>query len=164
VTRRVEVVPYDESWPQRFAAEAERIRDTLGEAALAVEHVGSTSVPGLSAKPTIDIAVAVASFDALDVGAVQALGYDYVPEYEAELPERRYFRRPGFHLHVYERDHPEFVDYLRFRDRLRSDPGARREYEALKVRLAAAHPDDRERYQDEKKPFIEGVLAKIVGI
>ena len=164
MTRHVDVVPYDEAWPQRFAEEAERIREALGGAALAVEHVGSTSVPGLSAKPIVDVAVAVERFDLLDVGALEGLGYRYVPEHEDELPDRRHFSKAGFHVHVYERDHPQFLDYLRFRDRLRSDPEARREYDALKLRLAAEHAGDRERYQDEKKPFVEGLLAKIVGI
>ena len=152
----VEVVEYDDAWPVRFTAEADQIRAALGPELRRVEHVGSTSVPGLAAKPVIDIALSVESFDTLDIAGIEALGYRYVSEYDEETPNRRYFSKPGFHVHVYEQEHEEFLDYLRFRDYLRTHDEDRDTYGALKVRLARDHePAD---YQTAKGPFV----AKLV--
>jgi GrpB-like predicted nucleotidyltransferase (UPF0157 family) len=152
----VEVVEYDGAWPVRFTAEADQIRAALGPELRRIEHVGSTSVPGLAAKPVIDIALSVESFDTLDIAGMEALGYRYVSEYDEETPKRRYFSKPGFHVHVYEQEQEEFLDYLRFRDYLRTHDEDRDTYGALKVRLARDHePAD---YQAAKGPFV----AKLV--
>lgn len=152
----VAVVEYDGAWPVRFTAEADQIRAALGPELRRIEHVGSTSVPGLAAKPVIDIALSVESFDTLDIAGMEALGYRYVSEYDEETPNRRYFSKPGFHVHVYEQEHEEFLDYLRFRDYLRTHDEDRDTYGALKVRLARDHePAD---YQAAKGPFV----AKLV--
>ena len=155
------VVPYDDDWPQLFAAEAEQLRRTIGKPLRAVEHVGSTSVPGLAAKPIVDIAVSVEDFDALDVPLLEALGYRHVSKYEDEFPQRRYFEKPGFHVHVYELEHEDFMDYLRFRDYLRTHPEDAEAYGALKLRLAAEYADDREAYQVGKAPFVARLVAAL---
>ncbi|MEO8349877.1 MAG: GrpB family protein [Acidobacteriota bacterium] len=157
---RLEVVPYDRSWPARYEAEAERLRSALGSTLRVLEHVGSTSVPGLAAKPVVDVAASVEAFDDLDVGALEALGYRYVPKFEEELPNRRYFTRGDYHLHVYEQEHEEFMDYVRFRDYLRTHPEDAQAYGDLKLRLAAEHGDDRAGYQAAKAPFV----ARLVEI
>jgi len=157
----VEVVEYDDAWPTRFAAEADQIRAALGKELRAIEHVGSTSVPRLAAKPVVDIAVSVEDIDTFDVGVLEELGYRYVPEYEDELPERRYFSKPGFHVHVYEQEHEEFMDYLRFRDYLRTHPEDAQAYGVLKLRLASEHAEDREAYQEAKAPFVARLVLAL---
>jgi GrpB-like predicted nucleotidyltransferase (UPF0157 family) len=154
----VTVVPYDEEWPVLFAAEADQLRRAIGKPLRAVEHVGSTAVPGLAAKPIVDIAISVEDFDALDIPMLEALGYRYVPEYEDELPQRRYFEKAGFHVHVYELEHEEFMDYLRFRDYLRTHPEDAGAYGELKLRLAV---EDREAYQEGKGPFVARLVAAL---
>ena len=154
-----EVVPYDDAWPALFDAEADRIRAAVGKPLRAVEHVGSTSVPGLAAKPIVDIAISVEDFDELDVGAFEALGYRYVPAYEEEFPNRMYFTKPDFHVHAYEQEHEEFMDYLRFRDYLRAHPEDAREYGDLKRRLALDR--DRAEYQDAKSPYVSRLVEML---
>jgi GrpB-like predicted nucleotidyltransferase (UPF0157 family) len=159
--KRVEVVPYSDLWPLVYEQEAARIRAALGGALRVVEHVGSTAVPGLAAKPTIDIALSVESFVALDIGGLEELGYEYVPEFEDELPNRRYFRRPGFHIHAYEREHEEFLDLLRFREYLRTHAEDAHDYGQLKQRLAAEFSGRREDYQAAKAPYISRLVTML---
>ena len=154
MTRRVHVVPYDHAWPQLFEAEAQQLRDALGTNLRVIEHIGSTSVPGLVSKPIVDLAASVESLDDLDIGAVEELGYRYVPVFEEELPNRRYFTRGVYHLHVYEQEHEEFMDYVRFRDYLRTHPEDAELYGQLKLRLASEHAEDREAYQAAKASFV----------
>ena len=161
MTRRVQVVPYDEAWPQLFEAEAEQIRAALGSELRVIEHVGSTSVPGLAAKPVIDIAISVESLAELDVGALEALGYRYVPAFEEELPNRRYFTRGDYHVHAYEQEHEEFMDYIRFRDYLRTHPEDAQAYGDLKLTLAAEFLDDRAGYQEAKAPYVARLVAAL---
>jgi len=156
----IEIVDYDPNWPGRFDAEAARLRDALGDVALRIEHVGSTSVPGLAAKPVIDIQVSVPSFDPEDRYArpLVQLGYEQFPD--PTTPEHRIFTLPKgggprqVNLHVceagseWERRHPAF------RDRLRADAAARDQYAALKRELALAYGNDVESYADAKGEFI----------
>src|SRR5688572_7678262 len=101
------VVPYRPEWPELFAREAERLERIFAGTGASIEHIGSTSVPGLGAKPVIDIMIGVASLTDAEsrANALADAGYEYVPEYEAQLPDRRYFRKPfqrprTHHLHV----------------------------------------------------------------
>ena len=119
----VEVVEYDDAWPARFTAEADQIRAALGSQLRRIEHVGSTSVPELPARPIIDIALSVESLDALV--ALEPLGYQHVGEWR--------FGKPGYHVHAYEEEDEEFLDHLRFRDYLRSHDEDRDAYTALKL-------------------------------
>jgi len=155
----VDITEYDPAWPARFTAEADQIRAALGAQLRRIEHVGSTAVPALAAKPIIDIAVSVEDLDELDPAALEALGYRYVPAYEDELPSWRYFKKPGFHVHVYEREHEEFLDYLRFRDYLRTHPEDRDDYARMKLRLARRH--DRASYQEAKAPYVSRLVAML---
>lgn len=132
-----------------------------------IEHVGSTAVPGLAAKPIIDIMVGLSGLAQAEarVDALEVLGYEYVPEYEDELPDRRYFRRPAtrprtHHLHCVERGSDFWTRHLAFRDRLREDGRVARAYGKLKVRLAEVHRTDGPAYTAAKSPFIEGVLSR----
>ncbi|NIX18890.1 MAG: GrpB family protein, partial [Actinobacteria bacterium] len=98
----IRLADYDPEWPERFEQEAARIREAAGDHLLALEHIGSTAVPGLAAKPVVDMlggTETLADADAC-VGPLEAIGYEYVPELEAELPERRYFRRTADGRHT----------------------------------------------------------------
>jgi GrpB-like predicted nucleotidyltransferase (UPF0157 family) len=159
--KRVEVVPYSDLWPLLYEQEAERIREALGSTLRVVEHVGSTAVPGLAAKPVVDIALSVESFEALDIAALEELGYRYAPEFEDELPNRRYFSRPGFHVHAYEQEHDEFIDFLRFREYLRTHEEDARDYGELKLRLAAEFAEQRDEYQAAKAPYIARLVEML---
>lgn len=158
---------YDPDWPQQFARERERIWRAVGQHLLVIEHIGSTSVPGLAAKPVIDILAGLRSLDEAPecVAPLAALGYAYVPEYEAELPERRYFHRlvdgqHTHHLHMAQTDSRFWRVQLLFRDYLRSHPETAQAYAALKWRLAEQYRHDRAAYTDAKSEFILGVLAR----
>ena len=109
----------------------------------------------------IDIAVSVESLDDLDVAALEGLRYRYVPKFEEELPNRRYFTRGDYHLHVYEQEHEEFMDYVRFRDYLRTHPEDAEFYGALKQRLAPQHAGDRRAYEEAKAPFVARLVAAL---
>ena len=160
----VEVVDYDPSWPDRFAEERDRIAAALGGTALAIEHVGGTAVPGLVAKPVVDLMIGVEDIERAGqaVATLIGLGYEYVPELETELPDRRYFRRgnpDAFHVHMVTHGSPYWDEHLLFRDYLRAHPEAASEYGRLKRGLAARFRNDRKAYTDGKRPFIDAVVG-----
>ena len=152
--------PYDAHWPGLFAEVGARLRAELGDTALRIDHIGSTSVPGLAAKPVIDIQVSVATFEPIAAYRAPLERAGFV--HQADNPERtkRYFReRPGdrrTHLHV--RRAGSFSEQLTllFREFLRTHPEHADEYAALKVGLAAEYSraDQRQAYVDAKEPFI----------
>jgi GrpB-like predicted nucleotidyltransferase (UPF0157 family) len=164
----IEVVPYDASWPKRFAAERDQLAPLLapwltGE----IEHVGSTAVPGLLAKPVIDILAPVADLEdcAAIIAALTPIGYLYHP-YRAEQMHWFCKPAPGFrthHLHVVPRDSAAWRERLGFRDALRGDLKLAVEYAWLKLALAARHRHDREAYSDAKTPFIHAALRRQAG-
>jgi GrpB-like predicted nucleotidyltransferase (UPF0157 family) len=147
----------DPSWPAWFERESARIRSLLGERALLVEHVGSTSVPGLIAKPRLDILLAVA--DPADEAAYVPALEDYVLRVrEPEWHQHRLLTKPQVNLHVFGPDSPEIGRMVRFRDRLRSDPAARERYAAAKRELAARTWDYMQGYADAKSAIVEAIL------
>ncbi|HEX8282407.1 MAG TPA: GrpB family protein [Pyrinomonadaceae bacterium] len=160
--REIRVVDYDPDWPKRFETHAGRIAGALGRAALRVEHVGSTSVPGLAAKPVIDILVVVA--DSADESAylprLEAAGY-VLRVREPGWNEHRMFRTPerDVHVHVYSAGCPEVWRNLTFRDRLRRNADDRLRYERTKRELAAREWPDMNAYADAKTQVIESILA-----
>ena len=158
--------PYDTEWPSRFEAEAIAVREGLGGVLTALHHIGSTSVPGLRAKPVIDMLGEVedlGSMDALQHG-MEAAGYEWWGEYG--IAGRRLCVKPDpgsllarVHLHVFATDSPEIRRHLAFRDALRRSSELAAAYESLKIELAARFPDDRDRYTDGKASFIESVIG-----
>jgi GrpB-like predicted nucleotidyltransferase (UPF0157 family) len=157
----VVVVPYDPSWPARFAA----LRDLLAAAFAPfehrVEHVGSTSVPGLGAKPIVDIQVSVADIDDEDAyrPAIESLGWPL----RSREPGHRYFRTPKgvyprIQVHVCQTDGAWERDHLLFRDYLRTHPERAQAYEELKQALAERYSRDRLAYTEAKTPFIDETL------
>lgn len=162
------VVPYDPRWPIAFEQERDRLRDALGPLALRIEHNGSTAVPGLAAKPVIDIQIAVARVHPIDAygPALARLGYIHVPHADdATCP---FFHRPAdwphtHHIHVVEAGGEEERRTLAFRDYLREHADAAREYEALKRWLAQEFGGEdvasREAYAGAKSTFINRIAA-----
>lgn len=126
------VKPYDQAWPEKFQNEADSISDALKAHCLALHHVGSTAVPGLLAKPIIDM-IGVIKDPEKAIPLLEALGFTYKGEYN--IPMRYYFNKEGVNLHVYEEGHPEIELNLTFRDYLREHPQARDEYALLKESL-----------------------------
>lgn len=164
-SKTVRVAPYDARWPLLFDAERERIDDAVRAAGLPLlelEHVGSTSVPGLAAKPILDIAAGRASAvpGAEYVPVLERLGY--VHRGEQGLPGREFFRRGelrSHHLHLVERGGMHWRRYVVFRDALRADVALRDAYGALKQELARRFPHDREAYIDGKTEFVTRVVG-----
>jgi GrpB-like predicted nucleotidyltransferase (UPF0157 family) len=158
----IRLAPYDPDWPRVYAAERERLVAAVGDLFLDVQHIGSTSVPGLIAKPIIDVAAAVRDFDeaAACVAPVVALGYAY--RGENGIPRRHYFDRGSptlFHLHVFEVRSLDWHEHLLFRDYLRDHPEAVKEYADLKEDLTRRYAGDRLGYTEAKAPFIRRILT-----
>jgi GrpB-like predicted nucleotidyltransferase (UPF0157 family) len=161
---RIEVVRYDLAWPDRFRELAMPMRAALGDVALRIDHIGSTAVPGLDAKPIIDIQVSVADFDPLDAFRVALGRIGYV--FRSENPERtkRYFREsPGQRrTHVHVRRSGSWAEQfaLLFRDFLRAHADEAQRYAALKHSLAALYRTERDRYTEAKEPFIWELMRR----
>lgn len=157
------VVPYDPAWPARFESEAQRIQGALGAEAMAIEHGGSTAVPGLVAKPIIDILVGLATWPASPtaIAALVALGYEH--RGDGNVPGREYFRRGvprAYQVHACAHGGTLWREHVAFRDLLRREPATARDYSTLKHELALRFRDDRIAYTDAKAPFIRAVLAR----
>ena len=158
----ISIVDYDPRWPVLFAREAERIRSVLGQLALQIEHIGSTSVPTLVAKPIIDILLVVtASADeAAYVPPMEAAGYTLRIR-EPDWHEHRMFKGPDtdLNLHVFSLGCPEIDRLLLFRDRLRSSPDDREEYAHAKLALSRQNWSYVQNYADAKSPIVEAILS-----
>lgn len=157
----VEVVAYDPDWPRRFGGRRDRLVDSLGPVALRIDHIGSTSVPGLAAKPVVDVQVSVSDPEAEDryVPAIEGLG---VP-LRAREPDHRYFRPPpgrprDVQIHVCRSGSPWESDHLRIRDYLLANAAARSAYQTLKLELAERFHNDRLAYNESKTAFILDTL------
>ncbi|MCX7125472.1 MAG: GNAT family N-acetyltransferase [Gammaproteobacteria bacterium] len=167
----VNLVSYNVDWPAMADDEIKKIRTLLPQSMLIdIQHVGSTAIPGLSAKPIIDIQIAVASLEIAKIIVVpllQKLGY----EYWADNPDKtRMFFAKGMppygekrthHVHIVEPSSPHWTGKIAFRDYLRSHLDTAKEYEQLKIKLAVDHQHDREKYTDEKAEFVHKILGKI---
>ncbi|MBP6750210.1 MAG: GrpB family protein [Xanthomonadaceae bacterium] len=163
--------PYSNYWPQNFERIRAEVLGVFDDAAVDdepvnLQHIGSTSVPGLCAKPVIDVLLGAASLAQIEakIAALDALGYGYVAKYERELPMRRYFVRDAegerlrVHLHGVVLGSPIWREHLAFRDALRIDPALRDRYAALKTELVQRHAGDKAAYTDAKAPFIRAIM------
>jgi len=167
LNRPILVVDYDLAWPVMFEQEKAGLLAVLGTRAAQIEHFGSTAIPGLAAKPVIDIAVGLRSLveAAGCIPVLESIGYIYQPEVETALPGRRFLWKGDalvhtFHLHVCELGSPEWVNPLRFRDYLRVHPDEVQRYADLKRRLAAQHGSDIGPYIDGKAAFVQEILKR----
>lgn len=160
---RVQVVPYSPEWPLLFERERQKLAGVLGDAATEIHHIGSTSVPDLPSKDTLDILAATLNVTLVlqQERAMDNAGYHLE---DASSPHRCFFRRleggrRRVHLHVVQRGHPEVDEYLLFRDFLRADPAERREYGAYKVQLAETSRD-RQEYVTTKEQHVTTLLGR----
>ena len=160
------LVPYDAAWPKAFAAEAARLRGAVSDLVVDFHHMGSTAIPGLIAKPVIDILAVVERVEALDSHreSFEALGYEVMGEFG--IPGRRYFRkddasgRRTHHVHAFARGSSEIARHLDFRDYLHAHPSVAAAYAALKRRLAIECGDDTRRYTEGKAAFVREIDAR----
>ena len=161
--RGIVIEPYHPAWPELFKAQASIIARALGGTALAIEHIGSTSVPGLAAKPIIDILLVVASSADEGAYAPELVAAGYVLRVrEPDWHEHRMFRTPqrDVHVHVLSRGSSEIDRFLMFRDRLRWSPSDLALYEQAKRRLAQRDWPDMNAYADAKSEVVEAILAR----
>ena len=164
--RQVTVVPYDPRWPVAFERAACEVKEALGESLLAIHHIGSTSIPGIHAKPIIDMLAVASGLLQIDAYAerMRRIGYEAMGEFG--IGGRRYFRRDNAagvrteQVHAFAAESPHLRRHLAFRDFLRSHPELAQEYSQLKQRLAAANPLDIEAYMDGKETFIRQTEAQ----
>ena len=161
---RVTIVPYDPEWPGMFAKLGAALRGALGEVALRIDHIGSTSIPGMDAKPIIDVQISVASLDPVDPFRIPLESLGFV--WRSNNPEltKRYFReKPGerrTHIHVRKAGSFSQQFPLLFRDYMRVHTEEIRPYAEMKYRLAEQYGEDREGYTIAKGPFVWAVIRK----
>jgi GrpB-like predicted nucleotidyltransferase (UPF0157 family) len=160
----IAVVPYSTEWARRFAAERALLVPALAPWLVDdVHHIGSTAVPGLAAKPIIDMMAGVGDLDAGAVAALAGLGYGHAPHRPDALWFHKPVAGPGYerthHLHLTVPGSPLWRERLTFRDALRADAALRDEYAALKLRLATAHGTDLSGYTADKRDFVARVLG-----
>ena len=167
VAKHVVVIPYDEQWKQDFLKIKDELTNALGQLVIGIEHVGSTSVQGLAAKPIIDIDVVIKDYTLLEdvVSALGEIGYQH--EGNLGIVGREAFKYSGkehlkkHHLYVCPEDSPELRRHIAFRGFLRAHPEAVREYSRIKEEGAKQFPNDIERYMEHKSQFIERIYAEI---
>jgi GrpB-like predicted nucleotidyltransferase (UPF0157 family) len=165
---RVEVVAWDRTWAQRFAEQQHAVETLLaGVLAGPVQHIGSTSVPGLAAKPVIDLLATVSSLEQARalVPELSAAGWLFWPD-DPNQGYRLWFLRPTpeartHHLHVIQDGDPHAVALVAFRDALRADESLRGQYAALKHDLAKKHREDRNAYSNAKSDFVDQALRRL---
>jgi GrpB-like predicted nucleotidyltransferase (UPF0157 family) len=160
---RVEIATYDPQWPLLFQRERTALQETLGTESV-IEHIGSTAVPLLAAKPIIDIQIGVPNLEAFDqseaAACVEKLDYTHRTDLQTMVPHRRFFMRrghadqPDVNIHLVARDHPWWDRHLLFRDYLRENAEARIRYEFLKLELAARDWPNIGAYTDAKSGLI----------
>jgi GrpB-like predicted nucleotidyltransferase (UPF0157 family) len=162
----VHLEPHDEEWHRLFENERERLLASIRDHSLPVQHIGSTSICGIAAKPILDIMIATKEFEPVlpFVADLEAVGYEF--KGENGVPDRHFFGKGiprTVHLNVVPFNGTFWLSHLAFRDHLRQNPEAAREYEQLKIRLAAEHPTDRESYTNGKEEFVRSIIALAMG-
>lgn len=158
---RVLVKPHDPDWSVKYRTESCQVGNALGDNAVALHHIGSTAIPGIYAKPIVDMLVEVADLEEVDARqpAMEVLGYEAMGEFG--IPGRRYLRKDDregvriFQIHAFRAGSAQVERHLAFRDFMRAHPEWAGRYSDLKRRLAEAHPDDVDAYMDGKEAFIE---------
>ncbi len=162
----IEVVPYDPNWPKQFEEEASQIMLIFSENFFAIHHIGSTSIPGLAAKPTIDIVLEVKDIELVDKcnPQMKKLGYEAWGEYK--IPGRRFFvkgeDKRTHHVHTFQIGSPEITRHLYFRDYLKSHPDEAKEYANLKIKLTQQFTNDRRGYVQNKQDYVKALEKRAI--
>ncbi|BCL78360.1 GrpB family protein [Ktedonobacteria bacterium brp13] len=164
---RLIIAEYNPEWPRLFEEERAGIQEQIGTYLDDIQHIGSTAVPGLGAKPIIDIMVVIPRIEAVAscVPGLEKLDYHYMGEYG--IAGRHYFYKPAnaspfehqYHLHMLMTTHHQYLSHILFRDYLRMHPEALTAYQQLKEELATRYISDRDSYTDSKSQFVSGILA-----
>lgn len=161
---KITLVPYNPKWPVLFQVEAKLIKEVLAIDGLRIEHIGSTAISELSAKPVIDIMIGLLSFDHMPsiINALKSLDYEYRPNLELEMPNRRFFskaknQKTTHQIHMVKRDSEFWNRHLFFRDYLRTHDSTRQDYEMLKHKLALQNWDSVDDYAQAKSGFIRSI-------
>ncbi|MCP8615804.1 GrpB family protein [Salirhabdus salicampi] len=159
--RKVEVIPYQENWRRKFEAEAHNLKSLFGTNSQNIYHIGSTSIPNMSAKPIIDILVEVKSLEQVDKQNNEMIKKGYKSFGEHGIPDRRFIIKGGVkrthHIHVFPEGNMEIERHLSFRDYLISHPKEALQYCQLKEELAVRYPFDIDRYMKGKDSFIKSI-------
>ena len=165
---KVTVVEYNQKWPRLFEQERDSLLTVLAKTVAGIEHVGSTAVPGLAARPVIDIMIGLYNFSEADglVQKVVALDYTYIPEYESVMPNRRFFKKIQngkitHHIHMVEINSEFWKRHLLFRDYLRENREVAKKYGLLKEELAKQEWKDTNDYAEAKTQFIRKIEEQI---
>ncbi|MCP4423631.1 MAG: GrpB family protein [Chloroflexi bacterium] len=165
MTRKVELATYNPLWVKEYENEAERLTAVFQPQLCAIHHIGSTAVPGIKAKPIIDILIEVNDIERVDAynAAMNELGY--IAKGENGIPGRRYFRRGSdihhtHHIHVYQTGYPEIARHLDFRDYLIANPSVAQAYGRLKEELSRRYYADPPGYTSSKNDFIEAAMGE----
>jgi len=162
MTRKVLVLPYNPAWPLQFAAESGILRTIFGTEVVAIHHIGSTSIPGMSAKPIVDLLVEVRDISGLDRFNEKLSESSYTPKGENGIPGRRYFFKGSedlhtAHVHCFQSGNEHIERNLIFRDYLKAHPSEARSYSLLKEILADQFPEDIDSYVEKKDRFIQEI-------
>lgn len=161
--RTLELLRYDPKWVDLFHAEEVLLCSDLGDVVVRVHHMGSTSVMGLMAKPIIDILMEVTMLEVLDARGAGLLAQGYTPKGEFGIPGRRFFvkggENPTHHVHAFVEGDTNIARHLAFRDHLRANPDAARQYQEVKQRALAACDNDIDKYCELKNDFIQSAQA-----
>ncbi|MGE6538454.1 GrpB family protein [Bacillus luti] len=162
--RKIVVVPHENHWGEKFQIEAERLKSTMPET-VKIHHIGSTSVPGLAAKPIIDIIMEVESIDRVDKWNERFIELGYIVKGENGMSGRRFFihgteEKRSYHLHVFEKGNPEIVRHLAFRDYMMAHCEEAEAYATLKKELAEKYTYDGTQYTEGKNEFVRNVDEK----
>ncbi|QVY61759.1 GrpB family protein [Cytobacillus gottheilii] len=162
--RKVEVSPYNSDWIKLFESEAEKIKLIFGRDLLAIHHIGSTAVEGLSAKPVIDIMPIVHNVYRVDAHNEAMISLGYEPKGENGIRGRRYFQKGGndrtHHIHIYQEGSIDIARHIAFRDYLRNHPKIKELYGELKMQLASIYPYDIDAYIKGKEPLVKQIEQK----
>ncbi len=167
----VVIASYSKEWPLRFAEVRAELLGAFTSSHIEIEHIGSTAVPGLAAKPIIDVLLGADALGTIENAShgLSQRGYEYVSKYEGEFPARRYFVKAASHptlrvnLHAVTRGSQFWREHIAFRDALRSSPSLVSRYQELKLHLAAELAQDRPAYTAAKAPFIQAVIASVLA-
>jgi len=164
--RKVEVVPHQDAWKEKFADEAKKLQEVLENEVINIYHIGSTSIPNIYAKPIIDILVEVKEISTVDhyKMEMEKLGYEAMGEYG--IPGRRYFRKGAtertHHVHVFQTGSKHIIRHLAFKQYLIAHDDVAQHYSNLKRRLAKQYPTNMEAYINGKDPFIKEVEKRAI--
>lgn len=163
--KQIVIEKYTSNWALSFNEEKKLLKDIISDIAISIEHIGSTSVKGLGAKPIVDIMIGVCDLEEIGdfIEPLSNIGYEHV--FHKEFPNRRFFRkglwRAGtHHLHIYRYESEEWNSNILFRNYLRKHPDVRNQYNQLKIELAQKYSCDRVKYTEAKGPFITDVIQK----